>query len=539
MRSILQSPQLGLKYHLAKDNLSLQDEQTATSSMANGPSSSAKNAIARSMSRYKGTRHLNTRNGPPVINPLASDQSLSSFHHGLPTSPILRHQEEPIPKVPSFQPGNETRAPLRHGLQPNVETPIHHEPHPHVEGRQLQSRNGGDRPKPLADFHQRPLAHVKEPIRRHEQRLESVKKLTYDPQRPGLANRNPRYGPSPKPKKSFTERMADHINKYQSSGRPNNKADLKRMISNPIIMASGGETTVPSFDAPLSAVNAGERRVIVKYKESLMSLPVTPSTTPEDIIYAAALEKPNLIDVHYSVLLESFNKVGLERPLRKYEHIRDVLNSWDNDSQNSLVIVPSPTGGMNDDLDVKNVSRKQPAETSVYLYHSQKPGHWEKRLVTLRSDGQMVLKKNGKDTVNICHLTDFDIYVPTSRQKSRKIKPPKKVCFAVKSQQKSSMFISTANFVHFFSTNDKATAASWYKAVQGWRSWYLVTKMGEGREAVKSRINGAGASPKKLNLLLEIETGRIIKRYLRLGLLHAPRIRSDLNPSALKAMEEA
>lgn len=90
---------------------------------------------------------------------------------------------------------------------------------------------------------------------------------------------------------------------------------------------------------------------------------------------------------------------------------------------------------MNDDLDVKNVSRKQPAETSVYLYHSQKPGHWEKRLVTLRSDGQVVVKKNDKDPVNICHLTDFDIYVPTPRQKSRKIKPPKKVCFAVKSQQ--------------------------------------------------------------------------------------------------------
>lgn len=498
MRSILQSPQIGLRYHLAKDNLRLQDEQTTTPPMADRPSSSAKNAIARSMSRYKGTRQLNPRNGPPVNNPLPSNQSSSSFHHGLPMSPILRPQEEPVPKVPLVQSGNETRAPLRHGPQPHVETPLHHEPHPHVESQQLQSRKGGSGTKPLVNAHQRPLAHIEEPIRRREQRLEGVKKLTHDPQSPGLANENRGYGPSPKPKKSFAERMADHINKYQSSGRPNNKADLKRMISNPIIMASGGETTVPSFDAPISAVNAGERRVIVKCKDSLISLPVTPFTTPEDIIYAAALEKPNLINVHSSVLLESFNKVGLERPLRKYEHVRDVLNSWDNDSQNYLVVVPSPTDGKDDDLDVKTVSRKQPAETSVYLYHSQKPGHWEKRLVTLRSDGQVVVKKNDKDPVNICHLTDFDIYVPTPRQKSKKIKPPKKVCFAVKSQQKSSMFMSTANFVHFFSTNDKATAASWYKAVQGWRSWYLVTMMGEGREAVRSRINGAGASPKKV-----------------------------------------
>ena len=185
------------------------------------------------------------------------------------------------------------------------------------------------------------------------------------------------------------------------------------------------------------------------------------------------------------MLLESFKKVGLERPLRKYEHIRDVLNSWDSDEQNTLTIVPSPTGGNDDDLEARNVSKEQPGETSVYLYYSQKPGRWDKRWATLRSDGQVAIKKSGKDSVNICHLSDFDIYVPTPRQLAKKIRPPKKLCFAVKSQQKSSMFLSTANFVHFFSTNDKATATTWYKAVQQWRSWYLVNVLGEGQNTAK------------------------------------------------------
>jgi hypothetical protein len=96
---------------------------------------------------------------------------------------------------------------------------------------------------------------------------------------------------------------------------------------------------------------------------------------------------------------------------------------------------------------------------------------------------------------SICHMSDFDIYIPTQRQLSKRIKPPKKWCFAVKSQQKSAIFLSTANFVHFFATNDKKLAAAWYSAVQGWRSWYLVNVMGKGHsKSDKTDANATAAS---------------------------------------------
>lgn len=309
----------------------------------------------------------------------------------------------------------------------------------------------------------------------------------------------------PLPKKSFSERIVEHLSKYQSSGRSNSKTDLKRMISTPIAMPEGGELTTPSYDAPISAVNAGERRVIVQCKDSLIAVAVTPTTTPVDIIRASAGDNPYAVNVKTSVLLESFKKVGLERPLRRYEHIRDVLNSWDNDAENTLTVVPSSTGGHDDDLEAKNVPKEQPGETTVYMYYSQKPGRWDKRWVTLRSDGQVFVKKTGKESANICHLSDFDIYVPTPRQLAKKIKPPKKICFAVKSQQKSSMFLSTANFVHFFSTSDKVSATTWYKAVQQWRSWYLVNIMGEGQNNNAAKVISSdtklknGRDPKTAN----------------------------------------
>jgi hypothetical protein len=165
------------------------------------------------------------------------------------------------------------------------------------------------------------------------------------------------------------------------------------------------------------------------------------------------------------------------------------MNSWDRDTQNSLSVVPLDPDGSIGDLDVKYVSLEQPEETTVHLYHSQKPGKWNKRFITLRSDGQVVMgkKPDSKDAVNICHISDFDIYSATKRQLSKVLKPPKKHCYAVKSQQRSSMFLSTENFVHFFSTDDKKLAQQWYKAVQGWRSWYLVTKMGEGQKKKKKK----------------------------------------------------
>ncbi|CAF9922548.1 hypothetical protein IMSHALPRED_005697 [Imshaugia aleurites] len=290
------------------------------------------------------------------------------------------------------------------------------------------------------------------------------------------------------PTSGLTQRIAGHSNgkRLQKIGRE----ELKRTISGPIALEPPQNTAKPAFDAPVSAVNAGERRVKVRHDQNTILLPVTPSTTPWDIIRSAADQLAESLDPNSTVLVESFKQLGLERPLRTYEHVRDVLNSWDNDMQNTLVITPSPTGSESDMLDLCSVSRSQPGDVSVYIQYSQRPGHWDKRWVTLRSDGQMlVAKREGGETSNICHISDFDIYIPTARQSAKRIRPPRKICFAVKSQQKSSMFLSTANFVHFFSTSDKALAASWYKAIQDWRSWYLVNVMGEGEGGAQSSRN--------------------------------------------------
>jgi hypothetical protein len=220
---------------------------------------------------------------------------------------------------------------------------------------------------------------------------------------------------------------------------------------------------------------------------------VLPDTTAVDLAYSSANILSHHINPSSVVVLESYTKLGLERRIRRYEHVRDIMNSWDRDTQNALIIEESDSPGHDKDLHATAVSRERPSEITVLMHHSQKPGKWNKRYVTLQSSGQIFLSKKAgaistdKDVLTICHLSDFDIYTPTQSQLKKTLNPPKKHCYAIKSQQKTTMFLSTENFVHFFSTDDSDLANEWYDAVQKWRSWYLIHHMGEGQKKSASK----------------------------------------------------
>jgi hypothetical protein len=195
---------------------------------------------------------------------------------------------------------------------------------------------------------------------------------------------------------------------------------------------------------------------------------------------------------------ELFVKVSIMRPLRNYEYVRDVMNSWDADNQNDLTIIDSEIDGIDqDELLAYKVPETRPEGMSCFIQYSSKPGKWSKRFLTLRPDGQLVMAKNEKvkekDQENILTMTDYDIYTVTQK-KLAKVKPPKKICFAVKSLQKSNIFADESQYVHFFCTNDRTTATLFYKALQSWRSWYLKHQKGEGlRKKTHAQRNVSGA----------------------------------------------
>ncbi|KAK5797397.1 hypothetical protein VI817_003688 [Penicillium citrinum] len=346
---------------------------------------------------------------------------------------------------------------------------------------------------------------------RDQHRLDAMAQLTGSGQssQPAIA-RYEKQGRQPQPRKKVDHaptqqptRQVDSQGQHDadSANGDNRKSLLQRMKLSkahkaykdepvPKYIGVGGGGIVPGTDAPVSAVNAGERQVLVQYGNVSNHLTVTPSTRVQDLLQAAVRELSKGIDPEKFILIESFHQIGLERSLRRYERVRDIMNSWAHDEDNRLVIVPPSSIDALAQLDSQDVPTEKPCELTVHLYHSQRPGKWDKRYVTLRPDGQISIakKENSKDSTCICHLSDFDIYCPSARAMTKDIKPPKKICFAIKSQQKSSMFLSTEKFVHFFSSNDRAVADKWFRVVQRWRSWYLVNQLGAAQQTQSETV---------------------------------------------------
>lgn len=254
-------------------------------------------------------------------------------------------------------------------------------------------------------------------------------------------------------------------------------------------------------DCPLTGV----KRVTVRCLSSTINLPVTNDTNPIDIVYSTANLVTHKVVPADCVIIECYEVLGLERRLRNYERIRDVMNSWDRDQQNTLLVTTLETD--NHDLELSSVPRTEESPTgfTFQLYHSSRPGKWNKRYVTLMDSGQMFAAKRpestatDKDSTVLCHLSDFDIYTLRESQMRRHLKPPKKYCYAVKSQQKTNLFPNGENFVHFFSAEDDQLAHRFYELIHGWRSWYLANKKVDimPKEEPSPSVKRAGTRSKK------------------------------------------
>lgn len=248
------------------------------------------------------------------------------------------------------------------------------------------------------------------------------------------------------------------------------------------------------------------QRVTVRCRGVTVNLVVLAESSPVDILFQASESITQHINTASSLVYECYAQLGLERRLRRYERISDVLDSWDHDAQNLLLIIPSGSSDDDKDLDISSVptTLEPPLGFFLQLHHSSRPGKWSKRWITLLDDGQIISSKKGepsgdKSAQCLCHLSEYDIYTLMSKSASatgeggtksastvaKNLKPPKKFVYALKVQQKTAMSADSANFVHFFCTDDPTIANKFTARVHGWRSWYMVKAR---REAQRKRI---------------------------------------------------
>lgn len=270
-----------------------------------------------------------------------------------------------------------------------------------------------------------------------------------------------------------------------------------------------------------------------------VNLTVGSDTNALDILTGCSAKVTTPINTSNSAVVEMYNQLGLERRVRPYERIRDILNSWDQNSRNCLVVVHSDPAGNDEDLDSDVSPTGQGSRGFVLqLYHSQQPRRWNKRYMTLLDNGQILSSKkpdpnpaDKKDAVALCHLSDFDVYTPTESQ-TKQLKPPRKYCFAIKSQQRATVFVNSQNFVHFFCTDDPDLAYTFHSLVRGWRSQYLASHVDLIEE--KKRSSGSEKPPQ-----IVIPTNREPKKSVGHVKVHGHKVKVsvDESPYAIGAFE--
>ncbi|KAK0674138.1 hypothetical protein QBC41DRAFT_342545 [Cercophora samala] len=286
------------------------------------------------------------------------------------------------------------------------------------------------------------------------------------------------------------------------------------------IKAGGGQTSTGARDS-----------VTILCKNDSVDVAINRETTAHDVLVELK-SLGHLTELPSGMIIEQYNAAGLERPLRQQERLYDVVGSWSPESRNTLAL--SHDGQQCDlklDLEDAPKTREAPPGFCLQMQH-RGPKRWAKRYIILYEDGRMVASKSpnpkhgDKDVVSICHLSDYDMYNPTEATMRRHLKPPKRHCIAMKSQERINIFSNTEKYAQYLSTEDKEIARTFRSHVQAWRNWHLAKSLLKEPEPEK---------PPQITPVA-VEPRRTVKE-IGIGNGHKTRISVDESPYAIGAFK--
>nr|CAG8439128.1 9156_t:CDS:10 [Entrophospora candida] len=142
-------------------------------------------------------------------------------------------------------------------------------------------------------------------------------------------------------------------------------------------------------------------------------------------------------------IFELINEFGLERPIRDWEYLSRIIETWDYDRKYAFALKKYPYRNA---LTIDGFNNAVPPMFG-FLHMEVKKNKWQKRYFHVK-DGSLYYNNNGKDTKSktsdnfLCTMANFDVY---SLVKSCNRKPPTKFVFALKSQDKITMFENPEN----------------------------------------------------------------------------------------------
>ncbi|SCV68545.1 BQ2448_666 [Microbotryum intermedium] len=234
--------------------------------------------------------------------------------------------------------------------------------------------------------------------------------------------------------------------------------------------AASGSTTV--VRAGPSAGPVKEHRIYIQDDSQLhIIVQCGPMTACGEIVETARcqglLNSGSDMEGGFS-LWEICKQLGLERPIREYELVSDVLKTWEHES-NYLCIrrtVVLCAQKLTRHFVFSNQLRPQPlvprGDTVQLELNDRK---WSKRYIEVR-EGNVTHAKSekAKDSSTLCRLATSEIfYVTPTTSQARKA--PKPFCFALKSKLPRAQFEDESEYCHFVSVKTNDELSMWMKTI--------------------------------------------------------------------------
>ncbi|TPX70399.1 hypothetical protein SpCBS45565_g01789 [Spizellomyces sp. 'palustris'] len=205
-------------------------------------------------------------------------------------------------------------------------------------------------------------------------------------------------------------------------------------------------------------------RIYIEDARSFKTLLLTSLMSADQIIHDVVtkfhLEKsPNW------TLFELCNDLGIERPLRDWEIVTDVISAWDAGTSINAIVMKKY--GYRDTVSPKAVAGKYP-RVQGWMHMEVKPGKWQRKFFVLREASIYYYKdanQSGSESL-FCGLGNYDVYTLSQRRK----KTPTQFCFALRSTDSISYFENKKDYVRYLCVEKQERLYDWVLAIRLARS---------------------------------------------------------------------
>ncbi|KAI3654829.1 hypothetical protein MP228_000209 [Amoeboaphelidium protococcarum] len=203
-------------------------------------------------------------------------------------------------------------------------------------------------------------------------------------------------------------------------------------------------------------------RIYIENAQTFKTLVITSLQSAKHIVRDLK-ERSLLEDTSEWTLFEIINEYGLERPLRDFEIVTDVMTTWGKESPNSLLLKKYR---YKDSLTAKGAKKSYP-KMCGWAYVELKKDKWQKRYLELKNDGLYYSKdsKGGEETL-LCHLDVYDVYTLMRVKK----KAPTKFCFAMKSQENAAVYENPFQYCYYLCVDSLDKMKDWVLSIRSAKS---------------------------------------------------------------------